>query len=420
MSSANPHVRLREQALQVLKVLEEAGFQARFAGGCVRDKLLGLVPKDYDIASTSLPDQTMKTFADAGYKVVPTGIDHGTITVVTKEGPVEITTLRKDVNTDGRHATVEFGGASFEEDAARRDFTMNALFEDLRGEISDFHNGREHIKRSIIDFVGAADARIQEDYLRTLRFFRFWARFELVPAEGCLNAIKSNLDGLAGISQERITSELFGLLTADKPQIALTSMVDSGVLKAVVPEIISTGRSHDNLHKLKERWRFSARFALMILESNMSGVDIDPLGVRLRLPIEEIKRTKAAVDGIEKLKNVNGEATMAMDLVDYLEQQAGKAVFTDSFLFLWKTWFSLKDLKELQTALSFVDKVEQTKGHIRRTKIPVNGHDVMKHLNIPASEELGKILGKLKNAFRNEVWKTRVEGFAWIDKNIKN
>src|SRR5690606_9700328 len=142
-----PHTRQFEAAKKILVTLEQAGFAARFAGGCVRDRILGIYPKDYDVATDALPEQNIELFADHGYKVVPTGIEHGTVTVVTRDGPVEITTLRRDVATDGRHAEVEYCGKSFEEDALRRDFTMNAMYEDLRGQIYDFHDGRKHIQQ---------------------------------------------------------------------------------------------------------------------------------------------------------------------------------------------------------------------------------------------------------------------------------
>ncbi len=416
MGSANPHIRRREQALLVLKHLEEAGFEARFAGGCVRDRLLGLVPKDFDVASTTLPDETMQVMKNAGYKVVPTGIDHGTITIVTKEGPVEVTTLRKDVNTDGRHAQVEFGGASFEDDAARRDFTMNAMFEDRHGVVSDFHNGQEHIKRGIIQFVGDPNARIQEDYLRTMRFFRFWARFDLEPSEDCIEAISQNLDGLSELSQERITSELWGLLQSDKPQTALISMHKTGVLKKVIPELTSPGTLVDKLQPLKAKWRPAARLALLLLESDLTDTDITPIGARLRLPIEEITRTKAALSGIHRLKKVGNTTTNAMDFVDFTDQHGGELAFTDAFLLLWNVWFSASNQEELQVALKFVNEVEETKGYLRRAKMPINGHDVMKHLDLPAGQELGRQLGSLKAAFRNEEWKTRREGFSWLDR----
>ena len=164
--------RAYKDALKVLRSLEAAGYAARLAGGCVRDRLLGITPADYDIATGAEPGVVLQHFRTEGRTTVPTGIDHGTITVVMPSGPIEVTTLRKDVATDGRHAQVAFG-KSFSDDAQRRDFTINAMFEDADGRIYDEAGGQADLQAKVLRFVGEASIRIREDYLRILRLFRF-------------------------------------------------------------------------------------------------------------------------------------------------------------------------------------------------------------------------------------------------------
>jgi tRNA nucleotidyltransferase/poly(A) polymerase len=224
-----------KDAIKAMQSLDAEGFQAMMAGGCVRDRVLGVIPKDYDIATDALPAQVTAHFVAQGFKVVPTGIEHGTVTVVFPGGPIEFTTLRRDVATDGRHAVVQFGH-SFEDDAARRDFTINAMFEDKGGKLFDFHSGQRHIKEKLLVFVGDPNLRIKEDYLRIMRFFRFQARLGFTTHAETLAAIAAQRDGMKQVSQERITSEFWQLLGADNPLHALRDMEKTGILQLVLPE----------------------------------------------------------------------------------------------------------------------------------------------------------------------------------------
>jgi len=424
MASLNPQIRLRESALEVLKVLETKGFKARFAGGCVRDNILGLTPKDYDIATTAMPNDVMAVFGESKkgrskYKAIPTGIDHGTITVVSKDGPVEITTLRRDVDTDGRHALVEFGGASFEDDAARRDFTINAMFEDRHGVIYDFHNGREHIKRGVIAFVGDAETRIKEDYLRILRFFRFWARFAFEPEAGSMEVLAQNVGGLESLSQERITSEIWGILQADKPQHVIEQMKNVGILAKILPEVIHEDTIIDNLNSLvsvDKHWRPVLRLAFLLADSGTKVMAVEPIGIRLRLPQEQINRIKSFLDALDSLGRIEKTATQAMTFVDLLEKSEKPQVFTNIYKVAMELWLTKHTNSQKLENLRYIAKVEDLKGYLRRTKLPLNGNDVMNHLSIQPNEKLGEILLALKQSFRSEEWKTRTEGFAWLDK----
>lgn len=220
----------------VCKSLTQNGFQALFVGGCVRNALLGVDVSDIDIATDALPEDTMRSAKEAGLHVIPTGIDHGTITVVSGGIPHEITTFRSDVDTDGRHAQVRFS-KSVAEDAARRDFTMNALYAGPDGRVLDPLNGLADLRARHVRFIGDAGLRIREDYLRSLRFFRFTAWYGNpalgIDAEG-LAAVAEHLDGLAGLSRERVGTELKKLLAAPDPSMSVAAMRNSGVLGAVL------------------------------------------------------------------------------------------------------------------------------------------------------------------------------------------
>ncbi len=229
----------------VIAALEAAGGPGcvRFVGGCVRNSLVGQGIDDIDLATRLLPVQTMAALKAAGLKVVPTGIDHGTVTAISQRIPYEITTLRRDVSTDGRNATVAFTD-DWAEDAARRDFRLNALYCDAEGVIFDPTGaGVEDALAGRIVFVGDAATRIREDYLRILRFFRFYAWYGRAEpdAEG-LAACAAEAEGMGRLSAERVSKELLKLLAAPDPRRAVRAMAESGVLARVIaPELSADG-----------------------------------------------------------------------------------------------------------------------------------------------------------------------------------
>ncbi len=222
---------------RVFDMLERAGHQAFFVGGCVRNALLGREVADLDIATDARPEIVQEQAAAAQLRAVPTGLEHGTVTVISEGRPYEVTTFRRDVATDGRRAVVAFA-TDMEEDAHRRDFTMNALYADRRGEVLDLVGGLEDLRRRHLRFVGDAATRIREDYLRILRFFRFHAWYG-DPEEGldpeALAACISEAEGLAVISRERIGSEIVRLLQAPDPAPAVAVMRQGGILARVLP-----------------------------------------------------------------------------------------------------------------------------------------------------------------------------------------
>ena len=221
----------------VFAALTAQGHIALAVGGCVRNALMGVPVTDVDIATNATPDIVLKLAEDAKLKAVPTGIDHGTITLVSEGTGYEVTTFRADTETDGRHAVVRFSD-DMHADAARRDFTMNAIYADATGKVLDPLNGLPDLEARHVRFIGDAKARITEDYLRILRFFRFAAWYG-DPSLGfdadALAGIADTLDGLNALSKERVTGELIKLLSAPDPSPAVGSMAQTGVLGTILP-----------------------------------------------------------------------------------------------------------------------------------------------------------------------------------------
>jgi poly(A) polymerase len=225
----------REDLAQLIATLG-AG-KVRYVGGAVRDTLLGLEVKDIDLATVLVPEEVVALLKTAGIRTVPTGIEHGTVTALLTEGPVEITTLRHDVSTDGRRATVAFA-QEWQEDAARRDFTINALYADpATGGIFDYFGGLDDLAARRVRFIGDARQRIREDHLRILRYFRFQARFGSQPPDKeSENACSELAATLKGLSRERIGMEMLNLLALPNPAPTVERMAELGVLAVVLPE----------------------------------------------------------------------------------------------------------------------------------------------------------------------------------------
>lgn len=223
----------------VIAALEAAGGEdcARFVGGCVRNALMGKAVDDVDIATTLRPEAVMAALEAAGLKFAPTGLEHGTVTAIAEGHPFEVTTLRRDVSTDGRNATVAFT-TDWAEDARRRDFRFNALYADKTGVVSDpVGEGIADARAGRVVFVGEAETRIREDYLRILRFFRFFAWYgQGAPDAAALAACAALKDGMARLSAERVSKELLKLLAAPDPGPAAALMGEAGVLGRVLPE----------------------------------------------------------------------------------------------------------------------------------------------------------------------------------------
>ena len=231
LNSPEFHALLTPAVMQLNKAFSDAGFEIRIVGGAVRDLILGKEPKDIDMATTAQPEQAMALLAKLGVQVEPTGLQHGTITAVIDKEPIEITTLRIDKNQDGRHAEVEFT-TDWRQDAERRDLTYNAMSLGLDGTLYDYFGGVEDLKNHRTAFVGTADKRIQEDFLRILRYFRFVGRQPQVQwDQDTLDAIQRNAKGLEQISGERIWAEMFKIMGGDHVVEILKTMNALGVLR---------------------------------------------------------------------------------------------------------------------------------------------------------------------------------------------
>jgi poly(A) polymerase len=302
--------------------LSAGGEEARVVGGAVRNTLLGLEPGDIDFAATTQPQETIARVEAAGFRAVPTGIAHGTITAVSQGRGFEITTLRADIATNGRHAEVRFG-RDWREDAARRDFTINALACDETGAVHDYHGGIADIASRTVRFIGDAETRIREDHLRSLRFYRFFAWYGAGrPDADGIRATAKLKAGLAQLSAERVWAELKKLLSAPDPARALLWMRQAGVLTSVLPE--------------SERWGIDAIPGLIAAERALHW-PADPMlrlmaitppdpervaGMAQRLKLSKAERTRLeAQAGAAAVPAGTSETALAKRL--YREGEAG-------------------------------------------------------------------------------------------------
>lgn len=279
---------------------EGHGSGARLVGGAVRDALLGVSASDIDIATPLTPDTVSKLAQSAGLKVIPTGIDHGTVTIVLAKGSVEVTTLRRDVSTDGRHATVAFS-RNWKEDAARRDFTFNALYAQAEsGQIYDYFDGADDLKSGTVRFIGSAKDRICEDYLRIMRYFRFHAFYGRGPVDNDTLSICAELaPRLTGLSRERISHELLRLLMAPAPIETLRAMSQANIWQHIAPEISSKGINRlegiiGNINQADIRLGAIARLAALLPAERAIA---EKMAAKLRLSRKQQKMLVTLVTG---------------------------------------------------------------------------------------------------------------------------
>jgi poly(A) polymerase len=244
--------RMRPAMRALLRLLGSDHGDTRFVGGCVRDTLLGLAVSDVDLATRLAPEEVMERLGRGDVKAVPTGLAHGTVTAIVEGRPIEITTLRRDVATDGRRATIAYTG-DWREDAARRDFTMNALSANPEtGEIFDYFGGVADLQAGRVRFIGDPLTRIAEDHLRILRFFRFHARFGGAdPDPDALQACAARANDLMALSRERIADELLKLLALPEPTETVRLMIAHRIFRPVLPEVATV----DALARLVARER---------------------------------------------------------------------------------------------------------------------------------------------------------------------
>jgi poly(A) polymerase len=315
---------------RLLAVLDRDGEEARAVGGAVRNALINLPVSEVDIATTAVPEEVVRRVEAAGFKAVPTGIEHGTVTVVIDGGPFEVTTLRRDVETYGRHAKVAFG-RDWKVDAQRRDFTINALSASRDGTVFDYVGGLDDLGRRKVRFIGEAKTRIEEDYLRILRFFRFNAAYGAgdLDADG-LHACIAARAGLEQLSRERVRMEFLKLLPAPRAAPVLQAMADAGVLLVAlhaVPNVVHFSAMtavEQALSIPPDPVRRLAALAVVIAE------DAERLWQKLRLSNIEHARLAAMAEGWRRISPALSENAACA-----LLYRLGPELFTDQVLLGW-------------------------------------------------------------------------------------
>jgi poly(A) polymerase len=348
--------------------------EARFVGGCVRNALLGAPVSDVDIATPLPPGEVTKRLEAAGIKAVPTGIAHGTVTAVADGKPFEVTTLRRDVETDGRHAVVAFT-ADWAEDARRRDFTMNALYASADGAVLDSVGGVEDLKAGRVRFVGDAVLRIREDYLRILRLFRFHAWYGKGEMDGeALRAAAAEKAGLAGLSVERVTKELLRLLEAADPMPALRAMAAAGILGEVLPGALDMARL-ERLVALDTDNFFPPDAVLRL--AALGG------GASLRLSNAQAERLEDLANAREKIVSY-----LAIKDVRRLLYRLGPQRFKDRVFLKWAEDPKASNFVQWRALLALADSWE-------RPRFPLTGANV-KSAGVPEGPLVGRVLAEVE------------------------
>ena len=359
----------------VIEALNDGGAKARFVGGCVRDAVLERAIRDIDLATDAPPERVVDLLEAAKIKVVPTGIAHGTVTAVVGGRPFEITTLRRDVETYGRHAKVEFTD-DWTEDASRRDLTINAISLGPDGTLHDPFNGLDDLLAHNVRFVGGARARISEDVLRLLRYFRFFAHYGRPPAdEEALAACREMAPMLLQLSAERVRAELLKLLEAPTAAEVMRLMYDERVLGHILPEAMNFDRL-SRIIELEKSLNLNDPIRRLASVTELDKIDLDALSQRLRLSNIQGDRLTAMVERRSAIVPTLGEAQR-----DALIHRIGASTFLDVALVGWagadvnQDWASLVD-----ACNNWLPK-----------KFPLRGDDVTA-LGAPSGPDVGILL----------------------------
>ncbi len=375
----------------LLDALNGEGEETRVVGGAVRDALLGEPIGDVDLATTALPEDTMRRGRLAGFKPVPTGIEHGTVTLVADGIACEVTTLREDVETDGRRATVRFG-RDFVADARRRDFTVNALSLDRAGVVHDPCGGLVDLSVRRIRFIGDAATRIREDYLRILRFFRFHARYGAgSPDADGVRACIAGRGGLAGLSRERVRAELMKLLVAPGAAPALRAMAEAGLLMPMIGRVPHLARFEAVTEGGGEGVFPAFRLAALAV-----GVREDALRLReeLRLSNDEFDRIERIALALEGLSGRGSPATLAQ--LRHLAHRLGQDAVAAGLVLL-----AGRGAEAAGRAQAMITELART------PTFQPTGRDVIA-LGVPAGPRVGQVLAAARRAW--------IEGDAPPDK----
>jgi len=378
-------------APQTVKLMAALGGEARFVGGAVRNALLGEPVGDVDIATPLTPDKVQARLSTGNIASVPTGLAHGTITAIVDGKPFEITTLRRDVETDGRHAVVSFS-ESWEEDAKRRDFTMNALYATPGGEVFDYMGGVADLNEGRVRFVGDATARIREDYLRILRLFRFHAWYGKGEIDEMgLRAAAQEKSGIAKLSGERIAKEMLRLLQAENPAPVLRAMAASGILAEVLPCEANIARL-DALAKI-DAANFFAPDAVLRLAALLphDKVVANQIADRWKISNEMRARLDDIAGATEKIVSY-----LSIREVRKLLYRLGVRAFKDRVMLKWA-----EDTKQ-SNGVAWRALLEVGESYVR-PRFALSGRDVMA-AGVPEGPLVGQVLGEV------EAW--------WIDSDF--
>ncbi|MBN9553943.1 MAG: CCA tRNA nucleotidyltransferase [Alphaproteobacteria bacterium] len=365
--------------------------EGRFVGGAVRNALAGWPVRDIDVAVPMPPEETLARLEKAEIKAVPTGLAHGTVTAIVHGRPFEVTSLRSDVETDGRHAVVAYTD-DWREDAARRDFTMNALYAGANGEIFDYHGGVEDLIAGRVRFVGDAATRIREDYLRILRLFRFHAWYGKGEMDSeALHAAAAGKEGLARLSGERVAKEMLRLLECTNPVLSLRMMAASGVLPELLPYALQLPRL-ENLVLLDAENDFPPdavlRLAALLPDDAAVGAAV---GERLKLSGAE----RARLEGLTRPEEKIAAHLSAAD-VRRLLYRIGVPRFRDRVLLSWAACVRGAAAIQWRMLLSIADGWE-------RPRFPLTGREAMA-AGAKEGPEVGRVLAAV------EAW--------WLDEDF--
>ena len=393
MMSVADEAWFRDEALQrVLALLDADGGEGRVVGGAVRNSLMGLPVADIDIATTLLPETVVERAEAAGIKAVPTGIAHGTVTLVIDGKPFEITTLRRDVETDGRRAVVAFS-RDWQADAERRDLTINALYASADGEVVDLVGGLADLERRNIRFIGDAATRIAEDHLRILRFFRFFAYYGSgrPDAEG-LRACAAAKSKISTLSAERVWSEMKKLLAAPDPGRALLWMRQIGILTEVLPETEKWGiDAIPGLIAAEQAFRWPAEALLRL------AAIVPPDAARLAKLAERLRLSRAEGAYLQAWANApivkDDISEVAFDRLLYRHDQTGVAVRLKLALAVARSKAE-GDFEEMARVARLGKLLERT-SNWKKPAFPLNGADAIA-AGVGAGPRVGELLGKIE------------------------
>ncbi len=353
---------------ETLAIIEPIGIDnIRFVGGCVRDLLVNAPINDIDFATTFTPEQVILALKGNGIKVIPTGIKHGTVTAIINESEYQITTLRRDVATDGRHAEVMFVD-NWEYDAARRDFTINAFYLGGDGTLLDFFGGMDHLKSGKVIFIGDPDQRIREDYLRILRFFRFFGRFgQGQPDDAAARACSRHASQVNYLSGERIQAEMFKILEFNNCVEVLTHMQNYAVLPFIFPGEVNFDLLQ-NLVEIEPEPNVLRRLAAIY------GYDIQILSDHWRLSGEQFKKLKILTTNVDMREPRRVIRHLGSDnFIDLVYLATAKGIIN----------------QPIDELIDFVNKW-------RVPKFPLHGGDVIA-FGVMEGKAIGQILSRVEN-----------------------